>query len=142
MPSTCYWERQWEKSRSGKGKCDDSDKSDKKNKDKADDKKPPSSNNNNSNNSSNKNKNKSGKPPLTPGASSFSNLLADKLSKDGKLTQQERQCRFNNHLCMFCGGVGHTAANCMKASSSAAKTKGCSTQVKEKESTTMDSKKG
>ena len=34
-----YWERQREKSRSGKGKTDDGDKSDKKNKDKADDKK-------------------------------------------------------------------------------------------------------
>jgi retrotransposon gag protein len=142
-----YWERQREKSRSGKGKSDDGDKSDKKNKDKADDKKTPpsagsSGNNNSNNNSGNKNKNKSGKPPSTSGASSSSNPLADKLGKDGKLTQQERQRRFDNHLCMFCGGVGHTAANCNKASSSAAKAKARSAQAKEKEPVTTDSKKG
>ena len=145
-----YWERQREKSRSGKGKTDDGDKSDKKNKDKADDKKPPSSSNNNSsnsnsgnNNSGNKNKNKSGKPQSSSsGASSSSNPLADKLGKDGKLTQQERQRRFDNNLCMFCGGVGHTAANCTKASSSAAKAKARSAQAKEKESVATDSKKG
>ena len=145
-----YWERQREKSRSGKGKSDDVDKSDKKNKDKADDKKTPPSantsgnnnNNSNSNNSGNKGKNKSGKPPSTSGASSSSNPLADKLGKDGKLTQQERQRRFDNNLCMFCGGTGHTAANCTKVSSSAAKAKARAAQAKEKESPVADSKKG
>ena len=65
--------------------------------------------------------------------------ISDKLGKDGKLTPQERQRRFNNNLCMFCGGVGHTAKDCNKASSSAAKAKARAAQVKEKES--ADSKK-
>ncbi|KAJ3004040.1 hypothetical protein NUW54_g5000 [Trametes sanguinea] len=34
---------------------------------------------------------------------------SDKLGKDGKLTQEERQCWFANNLCLFCGGPGHTA---------------------------------
>lgn len=46
---------------------------------------------------------------------------ADKLGKDGKLTQEERQRRFTNNLCLFCGGSGHTASDCSKKSSSAAK---------------------
>ena len=67
--------------------------------------------------------------------------FSDKLGKDGKLTQQERQRRFDNNLCMFCGGVGHTAKDCNKATSSAAKAKARSAQAKEKESP-PDSKKG
>jgi Retrotransposon gag protein. len=48
--------------------------------------------------------------------------LTDKLGKDGKLTQAERQRRMDNKLCMFCGGPGHIAANCTKKGSSASKT--------------------
>src|ERR1700722_19756580 len=33
--------------------------------------------------------------------------LSNKLGKDGKLTQAERTRRFNNNLCLFCGGVGY-----------------------------------
>ena len=47
--------------------------------------------------------------------------LSSKLGKDGKLTQQERQCRFNQNLCLFCGKGGHVAKDCSKATSSAAK---------------------
>ena len=141
-----HWERLREKSRSGKNKSDDKpDKSDKTDKgNKSDDKGKSSSSNNNNNNSkgNNKNNNNNNKSGKTPSSSGSSNPLADKLGKDGKLTQQERQRRFDNHLCMFCGGVGHTAANCTKASSSAAKTKARAAQVKEKDSPPAgDSKK-
>ena len=47
--------------------------------------------------------------------------LSDKLGKDGKLTSQERQQRFDNNLCMFCGRSGHVAKECPKSSSSSAK---------------------
>ena len=50
--------------------------------------------------------------------------LGDKLGKDGKLTAAEQSCRFTNNLCLFCGGVGHTAKECPKSSSSATKAKG------------------
>jgi hypothetical protein len=146
-----HWERLREKSRTSKGKSDDKPdpKSDKGNK--SDDKgKSSSSNNNNSssnNNNNNKNKNnKSGKATSSSGSNSgsssgSSNPLADKLGKDGKLTPQERQRRFDNNLCMFCGGPGHTAANCSKATSSSAKAKARAAQAKEKSPPAGDSKK-
>src|ERR1700723_1826173 len=56
--------------------------------------------------------------------------LSDKLGKDGKLTQAECMCRFNNNLCLFCGGVGHTAKECPKSSSSATKAKARAVQTK------------
>ena len=37
-----------------------------------------------------------------------------KLGKDGKLTPQERQCRMDNSLCLFCGKTGHIAKDCPK----------------------------
>ena len=40
--------------------------------------------------------------------------LQGKLGKDGKLTAEERQRRFDNKLCMFCGGPGHVAKDCNK----------------------------
>ena len=57
--------------------------------------------------------------------------LSDKLGKDGKLTQAERTRRFNNNLCLFCGGEGHTAKECPKSSSSATKAKADSAPVAE-----------
>jgi len=140
---SCYWERAKEKSRSGKGKSDE--KSDDKKPEKtskSDDKGKATSSGNSSGNNPNKNKNKSGKPQSSSGSGTSSgtpNPLADKLGKDGKLTPQERQRRFDNNLCMFCGGVGHTAANCNKASSSASKAKARAAQAKE--SPSGDSKK-
>ena len=59
-------------------------------------------------------------PPRTP-AKQAPKPYADKLGKDGKLTQEERQRRFANNLCLFCGGPGHTSANCPKKSSTPAK---------------------
>ena len=40
--------------------------------------------------------------------------LQGKLGKDGRLTSEERQRRFDNKLCMFCGGTGHMARDCPK----------------------------
>jgi hypothetical protein len=37
--------------------------------------------------------------------------LAEKLGKDGKLTQQECQRRQGNNLCLFCGQAGHQVRN-------------------------------
>src|SRR6202041_2318842 len=56
--------------------------------------------------------------------------LSNKLGKDGKLTQAERTRRFNNNICLFCGGVGHTAKECPKSSSSATKAKARAAQTK------------
>jgi hypothetical protein len=47
--------------------------------------------------------------------------LSSKLGRDGKLTKEERQRRFENKLCMFCGKPGHVAKDCNRASSRAAK---------------------
>jgi len=127
-----HWERHREKSRTEKSKPEN--KSDNKS-----DKKPnaPTSGNNNPNKSKGNN-NKSGKPSTSSGNSA---TLPDKLGKDGKLTPTERQRRFDNNLCMFCGGTGHTAKDCPKSSSSASKAKGRAAQVKEKEKESSDSKK-
>ena len=134
-----HWERHREKSRSNKNKPN----SNKPNSGKSNEKgKNPTSRNNNLNNSK-KNKgnqnngNKSGKLQSSSGNSAS---VPEKLSKDGKLTPQEWQRRFDNNLCMFCGGVGHTDKDCPKSSSSASKAKGRAAQAKE-ESTT-DLKKG
>ena len=129
-----HWERSREKSRSGKSKTDASDKSDHRS-DKTDDKNKSGSSSGNKS----KGKTSSGKPASTSGTSSSAPSIADKLGKDGKLTPQERQRRFDNNLCLFCGGTGHTAKDCSKASSSAAKTKARAAQVSE--SGTSDAKK-
>jgi hypothetical protein len=41
--------------------------------------------------------------------------LMEKLGKDGKLTQQERQCRQDNNLCLFCGQAGHRVRECPRS---------------------------
>ncbi len=64
----------------------------------------------------------SSKPTATTASSSGTNRsIADKLGKDGKLTPEERKRRFDNNLCLFCGGTGHVAKDCKKSTSSAAK---------------------
>ena len=70
--------------------------------------------------------------------------LDDKIGKDGKLTVAERAHRFANNLCLFCRGVGHTAKECLKSSSSASKAKGRAAKGKSDKSETPlaeDSKK-
>ena len=132
-----HWERQREKSRTTSDKSSNTNsgnnnKSDKK----TNSSNSNSSNNNNSSNNSNNKSNKNSGPnnhnnknDKSDKSKSASNPLADKLGKDGKLTQQERQRRFDNNLCMFCGNAGHTASNCNKASASANKAKGRAAQV-------------
>src|ERR1700719_2811659 len=45
--------------------------------------------------------------------------LEGKLGADGKLTPEERQWRFDNNLCLFCGAAGHKANKCHKWTSRA-----------------------
>jgi hypothetical protein len=70
------------------------------------------------------------KPP--PAKSSSAPSLSNKLGKDSKLTQEEQQHHFNNKLCLFCSGPGHTAKDCKKPNSQAAKACAASTKSKDK----------
>ena len=45
----------------------------------------------------------------------------DKFGKDGKLTTNERKCRFDQGLCMFCSKSSHKAKECPKSGSRATK---------------------
>src|ERR1700722_16109636 len=71
-----------------------------------------------------------------PDKSSNQQSSSNNFKKDSKnnakknLTQAECTCRFNNNLCLFCGGVGHTAKECPKSSSSATKAKARAAQTK------------
>ena len=108
-----HWERHCEKSRSNKNKPDsnksDSGKSNEKGKNLT------SGNNNLNNSKKNKgNQNNGNKSSKLQSSSSNSTSLPKKLGKDGKLTLQEWQRHFDNNLCMFCGGVGHTTKDCPK----------------------------
>ena len=80
---------------------------------------PPSTSNPSSNpNSSRKSSKGSGqfqkKTPVTSD-------LSSKLSKDGKLMNEDCHRHFKNNLCMFCGQSGHVAKDCPRSSSRAAK---------------------
>jgi hypothetical protein len=46
--------------------------------------------------------------------------LTEKLGKDGKLTQQERQRRQDNNLCLFCGQAGHRVRECPRSTAARA----------------------
>ena len=63
--------------------------------------------------------------------------LSSKLGKDGKLTPQERQCRLNKNLCLFCGASGHMAKDCLKSTSTAAKARAASTTPAPKSTSTL-----
>jgi len=66
--------------------------------------------------------NKSAKPASASTSSTPKALnLNTKLGKDGKLTAEERQRHFDKKLCLFCGGPGHSAWDCTKLTSHAAK---------------------
>ena len=92
---------------------------------------PRNSSNNGNNNASNKSDKKtlssgnSPQPANLPSSSKGKNTskpdIAEKLSKDGKLTPDERKQRINNGLCMFCGAAGHLAKECPKSTLRAAK---------------------
>jgi hypothetical protein len=62
--------------------------------------------------------------------------LDDKIGKDGKLTVAERARRFASNLGLFCRGVGHTAKECPKSSSSASKATRCAAKGKSDKSET------
>ena len=66
---------------------------------------------------------------LTPKKPGKTPELSDKLSKDGKLTSEERKRRFKQNLCMFCGGSGHKAKECPKSGSQAAKARSATTTM-------------
>src|SRR6201999_4576381 len=103
-----YWERNRKQTRSEKGSASTDRSTDTAKKSK------------NTNNSGNKNNNSGPSRPTndqqpcknfsssTPKASTppFKKPdLSSKLGKDGKLTAEERKCRLDNKLCMFCGGA-------------------------------------
>ena len=79
---------------------------------------PPTSNPSSTPNSSGKSSKGSGQFQKKAPATSD---LSSKLGKDGKLTNEEHCCRFENNLCMFCGQSGHIARDCPCSSSCAAK---------------------
>ena len=67
--------------------------------------------------------------------------LSLKLRKDSKLTQAERQCRFEQNLCLFCGKTGHIAKECSKATSATAKAHSASATDKSSDAkSSMESK--
>lgn len=108
-----YWERKSEQSR-------DSGTSKSGGKSGSSDSKPAQQNKSSNSGSSN-----TPKPAQSsgskPAAKTPAKPYADKLGKDGKLSPEERQRRFTNNLCLFCGGAGHSANACPKKTSSAAK---------------------
>jgi len=113
-----YWERSREKSRNAPST---SARSDSKH-----EKKPFQPTSSSSKPSPPHHQHKTPRPDNKPGTSDRTprpafKPLAEKLGKDGKLTQDERKRRFDNNLCMFCGGIGHMAKECPKSNSSAAK---------------------
>ena len=75
----------------------------------------------------------SGTPGNTPAPTTSStpkpaSTLTPKLGKGGRLTQEERQRRMDNNLCLFCGKPGHIAKECLKATSAAAKARAASAE--------------
>ena len=67
----------------------------------------------NSGNSSNANTGSSNTNQKKPNSN-----LSSKLGKDSKLMQAERQCDFEQNLCLFCSKTGHIAKECSKVTSS------------------------
>ena len=64
--------------------------------------------------------------------------LASKLGADGRLTQQDRQRRMDQNLCLFCSKPGHMAKDCNKAA--AAKACAASTTQDSSDSVAMELK--
>jgi hypothetical protein len=78
--------------------------------------------------------------PSNPGSTSSNSKTTDlsgKLGQDGKLTQEERNRRFANNLCLFCGGMGHMAKDCSKRTKSDAKAKGRSAKSSKSSKSTV-----
>jgi len=67
--------------------------------------------------------------------------LNTKLGKDGKLTAKERQRHFDKKLCLFCGGPGHSAWDCTKLTSHAAKGRAATITPETKQEASSEAKK-
>ena len=126
-----YWERQEEirDERSSKpaGKTSSSSKSGSSSNNSGSSNSASTSSGSNSNNkSSSKPSNSgSGKGSSQSSKSNSGNKAKSdpKLGNDGKLTQEERQRRIDNKLCLFCGGPGHMPKDCPSPKSSASQAK-------------------
>lgn len=140
-----YWEQQSEFF----GKNKKSDNKSSSNKSKSSSSTPNTSNTNNpsiSKSSNNKSGSSASGKKSNSGSSDNSRQkskpdLSSKLRKDSKLMPKEHACHFANNLYMFCGGVGHKASECLKASSSTSKAKACVANTKEDSSAKMDEAK-
>ena len=88
-----------------------------------------------------KNSNNRNKSPSSSsgGSKSTTSDAPSHLGKDGKLTEEERQRRIKEKLCMFGGQPGHMAKDCPKSTSKSAKTK--AREAKVKTPTAAESKK-
>ena len=117
---TCYWECKVEMACKTPAVNSSSNKSEKNDNNKSSSDKGKGSsqskqtNNNNLSSDSSQNKGKSSEPKKTSTPD-----LSSKLRKDGKLTPQERQCRLDKNLCLFCGAPNLRAADCNKAMAAA-----------------------
>ena len=90
--------------------------------------------NGSANNNNNGNNNKSAKPSTSGTSANSANPIADKLGKDGKLSADERQRRFDYDLCLYCGIAGHKTKDCKKAAGSKTKARAGQVQDKDKDS--------
>src|SRR3984893_407542 len=100
-----YWERKGELAREAPPKGDNPQKSEKKSQNQGRSGQSGAQKNtkpNSGNNSGSLNQQKK------------SNHLKDKIGQDGKLTPEEHQWRFDNNLCLVCGGTRHVAKDCLK----------------------------
>jgi hypothetical protein len=122
-----YWERQTEKAREANtGRSD-----------KAADNKSSNNNSNTSNSNDKKSDGKSNKGQRQSGQASGSAAKTDltgKLGSNGKLTQQERQRRIDNNLCLFCGKGGHRVTDCTLAKANSSKARAVTTTSADSES--------
>ena len=48
----------------------------------------------------------------SPSPSTLRVDLSDKLGRDGKLNSNERKCRIDNNLCLYCGSKDHKVDRC------------------------------
>lgn len=85
--------------------------------------------------------NKSGKQSTSSTSAPKAPDLTSKLGKDGKLTSEERQRRLDKKLCLFCGGPGHTARECTKSTSRAAKGRAAVVAPETKPEVSVETKK-
>jgi len=67
--------------------------------------------------------------------------LNTKLGKDGKLMAEERQRHLDKKLCLFCGRPGHSARDCTKSTSCAAKGRAATVTPETKQEASSEAKK-